>query len=94
MNYIPIKKSQCHTDSEVIYECVYLVTSPSRYQTSLLFQAVKNQPANAGDWGLILGSGRPPGEGNGNRLQDSCLEKSMNRGAWWATVHRVTKGRT
>ena len=46
---------------------------------------------NAGDPGLIPGSGRSLGEGNGNPLQYSCLENSMDRGAWWATVHRVTK---
>ena len=50
---------------------------------------VKNLPANAGDVGLILGSGRSPGEGNGSLLQDSCLGDSMDRGAWWATVHGV-----
>ena len=42
-------------------------------------------------WGLILGLGKSPGEGNGNSLQYSCLENSMDRGAWWATVHGVTK---
>ena len=47
---------------------------------------VKNPPANAEDAGLIPGSGRSPGEGNGNPLQYSCLEKSMDRGAWQATV--------
>ena len=41
--------------------------------------------------GSILGSERPPGGGNGNPLQYSCLENPMNRGAWWATVHRVAK---
>ena len=40
-----------------------------------------------GDLGLIPESGRSPGEGNGNPLQYSCLENSMDRGAWWATVH-------
>ena len=45
---------------------------------------------NAGDLGLIPGSGRSPGEGNGNPLQYSCLENSMGRGAWWAT-HGVTE---
>ena len=53
---------------------------------------VKNLPANAGDTrdaGLIPGSGRFPGEGNGNPLQYSCLESSMDRGAWWAAVHGV-----
>ena len=52
--------------------------------------AVKNLPANAGDAGLILGSGRSPGEGNGNPRQYSCLENSMDRGAWETTVHGVT----
>ena len=56
--------------------------------------AVKNLPANAGDGGLILGSGRAPGEGNGNPRQYSCLENSMDRGAWETTVHGVTKGWT
>ena len=54
--------------------------------------AVKNLPANAGDAGLILGSGRSPGEGNGNPRQYSCLENSMDRGAWETTVHGVTNG--
>ena len=49
---------------------------------------------NAGDLGSISGSRRPPGEGNGNPLQDSCLENSMDGGAWWATVHGVAKSRT
>ena len=53
---------------------------------------VKKPPANAGDMGLIPGSGRSPGEGNGNPLQYSCLENSMDRGNWWATVHRLAKG--
>ena len=47
---------------------------------------VKNPPANAGDLDLIPGSGRSPGEGNGNQLQYSCLENPMDRGAWWVTV--------
>ena len=52
---------------------------------------VKNLPANAGDLGSIPGLERSPGEGNGNPLQYSCLENSMDRGAWWATVHGVTE---
>ena len=55
---------------------------------------VKNSPANAGDKrdaGSILGLGRTPGGGNGNPLQYSCLENPVDRGAWWATVHRVAK---
>ena len=50
---------------------------------------VKDPPANAGDVGLIPGSGRCPGEGNGYPLLYSCLENSRDRGAWWATVHGV-----
>ena len=58
---------------------------------------VKNPPANAGDtkdMGLIPGLERSPGEGNGNPVQGSCLENPMDRGAWCATVHGVTKSRT
>ena len=47
---------------------------------------VKNPPANAGDAGSICGSGRFPEGGNGNPLQYSCLENSLDRGAWQATV--------
>ena len=53
-----------------------------------------NLPGDAGatgDMGLIPGLGRSPRGGNGNPLQYSCLEKPMDRGAWWATVHGVTK---
>ena len=49
---------------------------------------------DAGDMALIPESGRSPGEGNGNPLQDSCLEDPMDRGAWGATVHGVTKSDT
>ena len=55
---------------------------------------VKNPPANAGGVGSISGSGRSPGEGNGNPLQYSSLENPMDRGAWRALVHRVTKNQT
>ena len=55
---------------------------------------VKNLPANAGDTGgagLIPGSERSPGEGNGNPFRCFCLENPMDRGTWWATVHGVAK---
>ena len=55
---------------------------------------VKNLTANAenkGDLSLIPGLGRSPGGGNINTVQYSCLENPMDRGVWWATVHRVTK---
>ena len=51
----------------------------------------KESACNAGDLGLIPGLGRSPGEDNGNPLQCCCLENSMDKGAWWATVHAVTK---
>ena len=54
----------------------------------------KESACNAGDPGSIPGLGRSPGEGNGNPLQCSCLENSMDRGAWRAAVHRITKSRT
>ena len=55
---------------------------------------VKESTSQAGDVGLIPEWGRSPGEGNGNPLQYSCLENAMDRGAWRATVHRVTKSWT
>ena len=54
----------------------------------------KDSACNAGDLGSIPGSGRYPGEGNGNALQYSGLENPMDRGAWRATVHGVEKSRT
>ena len=63
-------------------------------------QFVKNPPAiqetayNKKDQGSIPGSGRSPGEGKGNPLQYSCPENPMDKGAWWATVHGITKSQT
>ena len=54
----------------------------------------KESACNVGDLRSIPGSGQSPGEGNDYPLQYSCLENSMDRGAWQATVHRVTKSRT
>ena len=68
-----------------------------KYEIFLLRQGfpggaeVKASASNAGDPGSIPGSGRSPGEGNGNPLQDSCLENSMDGGAWQATIHGVAK---
>ena len=55
---------------------------------------VKNPPANVGDAGSIPGSGRSPGGGHDNTLQYSCLENLMDREAWQATIHRITKSHT
>ena len=52
---------------------------------------VKNPPANAGDLGSISGLRRSPGEENGNPLHYSCLENPIERGAWQAVIHEVTK---
>ena len=68
----------------------------SRWASQVVL-VVKNLPASAGDVrdvGSIPGLGRCPGGGNGNRLQDSCLENPLHRGAWQATVHRVAKSWT
>ena len=54
----------------------------------------KESARNAGDLGSLPGSGRSSGEGNGNPLQYSCLENSMDRGAWQAAVHGVPKSQT
>ena len=66
-------------------------------RASQVVLVIKNQPANArnaGDVGSVLELERSPGGGHSNPLQYSCLEKPMDRGAWWATVHRVTKSQT
>ena len=56
--------------------------------------AVKNPPTNARDAGSVPGSGRSPGEGNGNPLQFSCPGNPMDRGTWNTIVHRVAKSQT
>ena len=58
---------------------------------SLVAQALKASAYNVGDPGLIPGSGRSPGEGNGTPLQYSCLENPMDGGAWWATVNTTAQ---
>ena len=55
---------------------------------------IKNLPADAGDAGLIPGLGSSPGGRNDNPLQYSCLENPMDRGPWWAVVHKVAESRT
>ena len=68
--------------------------SPASRGSPQVALVVKNPPANAGDvrdMGLIPGSGRPPGEGNDNPFQYSCLENSVDRGAWWAAIHGIAK---
>ena len=73
---------------------IYIMCLYIHMWASLVAQTVNNLPANAGDLNLIPGSGRSSGEGNGYSLQSSCLENSMDRGAWWATVHGIAKSQT
>ena len=61
---------------------------------SLVTQKVKKSARNVGNWGLIIGLGRSPGEGNRYPLQYSCLVNSMDRGVWQATVHENAKSQT
>ena len=77
-----VSKYLLHSEIEPV--SLALVSFPSRSDG-------KTSACNAGDLGSIPGSGRSPGEGNGNPLQYSCLEKSMDRGAWQATVHGITE---
>ena len=65
----------------------FLTVNKATYQILL----VKNRPTNAGEVGSVSGLGRSPGEGNGNSVLYPCLGKSMDRGAWRATVHGVAK---
>ena len=67
-----------------------LFTEPT-YKTLVDGSVVKSPPAHGGDMGLIPGLESSPEERNGNPLQYSCLGNLMDRGAWWATVHRITK---
>ena len=77
-----------------IYSLLSITCNLSESWASQVALAVKNPPANAGDTGvvgLIPGSGRVPGGGIGNPLQHSCLENSMDTGAWWSIVHGAAK---
>ena len=77
--------------------CVWdKIVAETNYEPSMLswWLRGKESARNAGDVGLIPGSGRSPGEGNSNPLQYSCLENPMDRGAWRATVHGVTQSWT
>ena len=74
-----------------------LIDFYSYFWASQVVPVLKNLPASAGDirdTGLISGSGRCPGGGHGSPFQYSCLHSPMDRGAWWATVYRVTKSQT
>ena len=73
-----------------LLQSAYLIFSYRDIWASLVDQLVESA-CDAADQGLIPGSERSPGEGSGNPLQYSCLENPMDRGVWWATVHRLTE---
>ena len=84
-------RSHC---SYVMMISLWIYKSGNTSDGLLLWLSGKESACKAGDLGSTPGSGRSPGVGNGNWLQHSCLENSMDRGAWWATVQRVTKSDT
>ena len=63
-------------------------------KAALVAQMVKESASSVGDTGLMPGLGKSSGEGNGNPLQCTCQENSMDTGAWWAIVHGVAKSQT
>ena len=78
-------------------EFIHMLPLPTGHWLSIGFPGDsdgKESACNSGDPGSIPESGRLPGGGNGNPLQCSCLENSMDRRAWWATVHGVAKSQT
>ena len=97
----------CVAKLKLLYRLLYLMLFISEYacHSDYLWSVIiyggfpsnsvgKASACNVGDLGSIPGLGRSPGEGNGNPLQDSCLENPMDRGAWWATVHGVAESDT
>ena len=93
-----MKKERQDAEWCVAYACFVQkakgIRKDGAFQVALV---VRNLPANAGDLrdsGSIPDSGRSPGGGHGNPLQYFCLENPMDRGAWWATAHRVAKSQT
>ena len=92
MSVLQFVLPQFGVDDSGSFAFLYIAERASR-----MVLVVKNLPASAGDVRdvvLIPGSGKYAGRGQGNQLQYSCLEKAMDRGACWATVHRVSKSRT
>ena len=88
---LQISKKDSYGDTllelDILYELVFDLGFPDAL-------VVKNPPTNVGDAGLTPGFGRFPGGGHGNPLYYSCLENSMDRGAWQATIHGVAKSQT
>ena len=87
-------KLQCKEDRMAWFICISVMNFSTGGEIPLVStggSVVENLPANAGDLGLIPGSGRCSGEGHGNPLQYSCLENPVDRGAWQATVPGVAE---
>ena len=86
-------RTRVHTHTHT-HTYIYMSVCLSPASVFLGSSVVKNLSANVGDVSLIPGLERSPGEGNGEPFQYSCLGKAMDRGAWWITVHGVTKSQT
>ena len=94
-NCVELKRER--RNERLLRKCLAIVLGKLPTPKGLNFPGgseVKASACNVGDLGSIPGLGRSPGEGNGNPLQDSCLENPVDGGAWWATVHGVEKSRT
>ena len=87
--FLKAKKTMFQTEEKTV-----LIHSTKRLGVFSGSSDGEESACNAGDLGSIPGSGRPAGEGNNNPLQYSCLENSMDRGGWRATVHGVPKSQT
>ena len=87
------KAVDIYKDGQVLLQ-LDKITHLKQFPRWLKWLKKKNPPANAGAVGSIPGLGRSPGVRNGNPLQYSCLENSMDRGTWWATVYGVAKNGT
>ena len=80
--------------TQYLQYCIIFIDTSRLHRPSLVAQTVKRLCAMQETQVQLLGQGRSPGEGNGNPLQYSYLENSMDGGAWWATVRGVTKSQT
>ena len=94
LQHLVLGKQELLQQSRYYHTCQFSYLPLSIYKKGVPGAVVKNLPVNAGDLGnvsFVSGLGRSPGGGNGNPFQYSCLENSTDRGAWWTTVHGVTK---
>ena len=94
MKHRPTKDKEVISSRVVIYNMMTTVTMIVLYIGVPDGSDGKESACDVGDLGSIPELGRCPGEGNGNPLQNSGLENSMDRGAWWATVHKIAKSWT